>query len=201
MAISGTWSFQTSSSPSSYCGSSSSPLHCLLSLVTLALLELLWTTLPPPPRRAEPASFFLSPLAAPRAIPAFYWFNTNSTILFRSGTSGGYLGIAWALLGDNCRTTWGLTVFYVGLLGDYLNTLRHFVGYLGTTWWMLITLVPLGNHSMTVGGGHLAMLIPCSPLVPPLVLGLQVKNLVLGVVCHLQSASIHEDKWQEVVGL
>ena len=117
--------------------------HCLLSLVTLALLELLWTTLPPPPRRAEPASFFLSPKAAPRAIPAFYWFKTNSTILFRSGTSGGYLGIAWALLGDNCETNWGLTVLrwtswglldyfkaFCGLLGDYLVNDDHF----GTTW-------------------------------------------------------------------
>ena len=101
------------------------------------------------------------------------------------------MGIAWALLGDNCKTNWGLTVYYVGLLGDYLTTLRHFVGYLGTTWWMLITLVPLGNHSGSDcwqrEPGH--VLIPCSPLVPPLVLRLQVKNLVLGVVCHLQSGS------------
>ena len=135
------------------------------------------------------------------------------------------MGIAWALLGDNCKTNWGLTVYYVGLLGDYLTTLRHFVGYLGTTWefhghylrtdcvlcwttWRLLDYFKafcglLGDYLVNLDHfgttwqplsdcwrrvpGH--ALIPCSPLVPPLVLGLQVKNLVLGVVCHLQSGS------------
>ena len=118
--------------------------------------------------------------------------STDSTPSPPSFSDQGLLGTTWALYGHYLGTDCVLRWTTWGLLLDYF---KAFLGYLGTTWWMLITLVPLGIHWVTVGGGCLAMLITCSSLVPPLVLGLQIKNLVLGVVCHLQSASssIHGD--------